>query len=84
MAIFRQHSTRNLCGGQIDGLKFRQDKSTLKFDKMVAGLVSNLYVIALYYINFLPIKKACPTFYPTLFWGDSHLGVFCRSLSPMD
>ena len=41
MAIFRQHSTRNLCGGQIDGLKFRQDKSTLKFDKMVAGLDSN-------------------------------------------
>ena len=35
MAIFRQHSTKNLCGAQIDGLKFRKDKSTFKFDKLV-------------------------------------------------
>lgn len=47
MAIFRQHSTKNLCGGQIDGLKFRQDKSTFKVNELVdrAGLYETVPIL---------------------------------------
>ena len=36
---------------------------------MVAGLVSNLALMKLFYNAIILIKKVCPTFYPTLFGG---------------